>query len=309
MNSGLQLIFTFIKGMAMGAADIVPGVSGGTIAFISGIYDRLLGAINSIKFSIFKTLKNKGIAAVWKEIDATFLIVLFSGILISVKLLSSPILYLIEKKPVMIWSFFFGLVLASIWFVGKQIKKYDVINIVLFLIGACFAYWITTIETAVNEDGISLLFIFISGAIAICAMILPGISGAFILMLLGVYKLVVSSIKSLDFTIILIFGFGCVVGLLSFSRVLKWLLSNKRAQTLAVLTGFLLGSLNKIWPWKNQAGDAPIYVHSDGREEWILKPVLPQNFEGEMQLSLALGLFALGMIIIIVMSRFENKDA
>lgn len=302
----MQFIFTFLKGMAMGAADIVPGVSGGTIAFISGIYDRLLGAINSVKFSILKTLKNEGIVAAWKAMDATFLVVLLGGMLTSIVLLSAPIKYALVNHPVLLWSFFFGLVLASIWLVGRQVKVYNVTTVVMFLIGAALAFWITTLETLQGSDHLG--YIFMAGAIAICAMILPGVSGAFILLILGVYQIVINAIHDRDLKIIAIFGIGCVVGLLTFSRVLKWLLSNKRAQTLAVLTGFLLGSLNKIWPWKNQAGDAPIYVHSDGREEWILKPVLPQNFEGETQLGIALGLFVLGIVVIVLLSRFEKKS-
>jgi putative membrane protein len=296
MNSTKQLIFTYFKGMAMGAADIVPGVSGGTIAFISGIYDRLLGAINSIKFSIFKTLKSEGIAAAWKSIDATFLVVLLSGMLTSIVLLSKPIKHALVHHPVLLWSFFFGLVLASIWLVGKQIKQYNATTIVLFLLGGFVAFWITTLETLQGSDNLG--YIFMSGAIAICAMILPGISGAFILLVLGVYQIVIGAIHDKDLKLLFTFGLGCIFGLLSFSRVLKWLLSNKRAQTLAVLTGFLLGSLNKIWPWKNNIGDAPIYIHSDGSEEWLMKPVLPNHFEGDSQLGFALALFSFGILVI-----------
>ncbi len=303
----LQMITTFFKGMAMGAADIVPGVSGGTIAFISGIYDRLLGAINSIKPEVLKTLKKEGVAAAWKSIDATFLVVLLSGMLTSIVLLSKPIKYALHHHPVLLWSFFFGLVLASIWLVGRQVKNYSIGNIALFLIGGALAYWITTLETLQGSDNVG--YIFLAGAIAICAMILPGVSGAFILLILGVYQIIINAIHDKDLKMIAIFGLGCIVGLLSFSRLLKWLLSHKRAQTLAVLTGFLLGSLNKIWPWKTKVGASPIYVHSDGTEEWILKPVLPAQFEGDAQLGLAFGLFALGITIIVVMSRFDKSEA
>ncbi len=291
----------------MGAADIVPGVSGGTIAFISGIYDRLLGAINSVKFSVLKTLKSEGIAAAWKSIDATFLVVLLSGMLTSIVLLSKPIKYALVNHPVLLWSFFFGLVLASIWLVGKQIKQYNATTLFLFLAGGAIAFWITTLETLQGSDHLG--YIFMAGAIAICAMILPGVSGAFILLVLGVYQIVIGAIHDRDLKLIATFGAGCVVGLLTFSRVLKWLLNNKRAQTLAVLTGFLLGSLNKIWPWKNTFGDSPIYTHSDGSEEWLMTPVLPGNFEGDAQIGISLALFALGMLVIIVMARFEKKEA
>lgn len=301
----LNTLLTFLKGMAMGAADIVPGVSGGTIAFISGIYDRLLGAINSVNLSVFKTIKTQGLSAAWKQIDGTFLLALFLGMISSIVLLSAPIKHMLEYHPVLLWSFFFGLVLASIWLVGKQIKNYTVINFLLFFLGAGLAFWITTLEVLQGSD--HLLYIFFAAAIAICAMILPGVSGAFILLVLGVYQIVIHAIHDKNLKLIAVFGLGCVVGLLSFSRILKWLLNNKRAQTLSVLTGFLLGSLNKIWPWKNKFGAAPIHVHSDGREEWLLKPVLPNNFEGDGQLFLAFILFFTGLILIILMSRLEKK--
>jgi putative membrane protein len=305
MGSAAQYVLIFLKGMAMGAADIVPGVSGGTIAFISGIYDRLLGAINSLRFSVFRTLRTKGFTAAWKEIDATFLLALLGGMISSIILLSAPIKYALNYYPVLIWSFFFGLVLASIWLVGRQIKEYSLVNILLFIIGGIIALWITTLKTLQGSD--DLMYIFFSGAIAICAMILPGVSGAFILLILGVYQIIINAIHERNLAILAIFGIGCIVGLLSFSRMLKWLLNNYRAATLAVLSGFLLGSLNKIWPWKNKLGEAAIYFHSDGREEWLLKPVLPQNFEGDAQLGLSFGLFTVGMLTIFVLSRFEKK--
>ncbi len=290
----------------MGAADIVPGVSGGTIAFITGIYDRLLGAINSVNLSALKTVKNIGLHAAWKQIDGTFLLALFLGIISSILILSKPILFLLENHPVLIWSFFFGLVLASVWLVGRQIQDYRVTNIVIFCLAAALAYWITTLNVLQGSD--NLVYIFLAGTIAICAMILPGISGAFILLILGVYQIIINAIHDRDMKMIAVFGLGCVVGLLSFSRLLKWLLNNKRTQTLAVLTGFLLGSLNKIWPWKNKFGNSPLYVHSDGREEWVMRPVLPSNFEGDSQLVFALLLFAVGIMIILLMSRFEIKN-
>jgi putative membrane protein len=303
----IQTLTTFFKGLAMGAADIVPGVSGGTIAFITGIYDRLLGAINSINFSVLKTLKNEGLGAAWKQIDGVFLLALFLGMVTSIVLLSAPITYLLQNHPVLIWSFFFGLVLASIWLVGKQIKSYNISNTILFLAGAILAYWITTLDVLQGSD--NLIYIFFSATIAICAMILPGVSGAFILLVLGVYQIVINAIHDRDIKMLAVFGLGCAVGLLSFSRLLKWLLNNKRTQTLAVLTGFLLGSLNKIWPWKNKMGSAPIHIHSDGREEWPLKPVLPSNFEGDSQFIYALLLFLIGVALILVMSRFEKKTS
>jgi putative membrane protein len=266
-----------------------------------------LGAINSINFSVLKTLKNEGVTAAWKQIDGAFLLALFLGMVTSIVLLSAPITYLLQNHPVLIWSFFFGLVLASIWLVGKQIKSYNISNAILFLAGAILAYWITTLDVLQGSD--NLIYIFFSATIAICAMILPGVSGAFILLVLGVYQIVINAIHDRDIKMLAVFGLGCAVGLLSFSRLLKWLLNNKRTQTLAVLTGFLLGSLNKIWPWKNKIGSAPIHIHSDGREEWLLQPVLPSNFEGDNQFIYALLLFFVGVALILVMSRFEKKTS
>jgi putative membrane protein len=237
------------KGMAMGAADVVPGVSGGTIAFISGIYEELLGSISNVNLGLFKTLKKEGFQTAWKQLNGNFLLSLFLGIFISIISLAKAIKYLLENEPILLWSFFFGLVLASIIYIAKQISKWNFISVIILILGAFLAYYITTLNPLVSENS-SSLFILLAGAIAICAMILPGISGSFILVLLGAYKPVLDALNDRDFKTILIFMAGAVVGLLSFSKVLKWLFANYKNYTLAVLTGFIIGSLNKIWPWK-----------------------------------------------------------
>lgn len=237
------------KGMAMGAADVVPGVSGGTIAFISGIYEELLGSISNVNLGLFKTLKKEGFKAAWKQLNGNFLLSLFLGIFISIISLAKAIKYLLENEPILLWSFFFGLVLASIIYIAKQISKWNFIAVIVLILGAFLAYYITTLNPLVSENS-SSLYILLAGAIAICAMILPGISGSFILVLLGAYKPVLDAVNDKDFKTILTFMVGAVVGLLSFSKVLKWLFANYKNYTLAVLTGFIIGSLNKIWPWK-----------------------------------------------------------
>ncbi|UAM98627.1 DUF368 domain-containing protein [Polaribacter litorisediminis] len=237
------------KGMAMGAADVVPGVSGGTIAFISGIYEELLGSISNVNLGLFKTLKKEGFKAAWKQLNGNFLLSLFLGIFISIISLAKAIKYLLENEPILLWSFFFGLVLASIIYIAKQISKWNFIAVIILILGAFLAYYITTLNPLVSENS-SSLYILLAGAIAICAMILPGISGSFILVLLGAYKPVLDAVNDKDFKTILTFMVGAVVGLLSFSKVLKWLFANYKNYTLAVLTGFIIGSLNKIWPWK-----------------------------------------------------------
>ncbi len=242
-------VFIGLKGIAMGAADVVPGVSGGTIAFISGIYEELLESISNINLSLLKTLKKEGFANAWKQLNGNFLLALFSGIFISIFSLAKMIKWLLENEPVLLWSFFFGLVLASIIYIAKQITKWNIVSFALLVLGAVLAYYITTLNPLISENS-SPLFLFLAGAIAICAMILPGISGSFILVLLGAYKPILDAISNRDFKTIALVGAGTIVGLLTFSRILKWLFANYKNYTLAALTGFIVGSLNKIWPWK-----------------------------------------------------------
>jgi len=237
-----------LKGIAMGAADAVPGVSGGTIAFISGIYEELIMTISGVNLNLLTTLRKQGFVAFWKQLNGSFLLALLTGIIISFVTFMRLAKYLIEEHPVLIWSFFFGLIVASIFFVGKQIKTWNLGTIVALIFGTVAAYYITTLPSMANND--SSIFLFFAGALAICAMILPGISGSFILVILGAYKTLSDALHDFDFKKIAIFAIGAVIGLLSFSRVLKWLFKNYKNTTLAVLTGFIFGSLNKIWPWK-----------------------------------------------------------
>ncbi len=237
-----------LKGMAMGAADVVPGVSGGTIAFIAGIYDELIDSIKSIDMYALKQLFSGKITAFWKSINGNFLVALLLGIGISVFSLAKLITYLLVTEPVLVWSFFFGLVLASTWFVSKDIKEWGWKTIVGFLAGAVIAFYITVATPANTPD--SWWFIFLCGAIAICAMILPGISGSFILVLLGKYFFIMEAVKTLDLFVIGVFAAGAVMGITTFSRVLSFALKNFRNITMSVLAGFMLGSLNKVWPWK-----------------------------------------------------------
>lgn len=289
-----------LKGMAMGAADVVPGVSGGTIAFISGIYEELLSSISTINIDLFKTLKNEGFKATWKKLNGNFLIALFVGIVISVISLAKAIQYLLENQPILLWSFFFGLVLASIIYIAKQIKKWNFITVLVLIIGAFTAYCITTLNPLVSENS-SLLFMFIAGALAICAMILPGISGAFILVLLGAYKPILSAVSDKDLKTIAVVGLGAIVGLLSFSKILKWLFSHYKEYTLAVLTGFIIGSLNKIWPWKETI---TWRTNSHGEQvPFNQQSVLPSNFNGDAQLLLAVLLALIGFALILGMEK------
>lgn len=238
----------FLRGIAMGAADIVPGVSGGTIAFITGIYFRLLEAINAIPVAVFRHLFRGQFRAFWNAVDGTFLVCLLAGILASIATLASAISYLLVAYPILIWSFFFGLIVASVWHVGRQVRHYQPTLLIPLLLAIAVAWWITTLSA--SEVSPSAMAFFGAGALAICAMILPGISGSFILVIIGMYAPVLEAIKSVDMGILLLFMAGCVVGLLSIARLITWAFHHFHDLVLALLTGFMIGALNKVWPWK-----------------------------------------------------------
>lgn len=237
----------YAKGLAMGAAEVVPGVSGGTIAFISGIYDELLRSIARVPEATLSLLRGR-IRDAWQLANATFLLVLLCGIMTSILSFARLITYLMAQHPIPLWSFFFGLILVSTYVVGREIGRWNWTRVLSFALGLAFAYWITV--AAPMQWGSDLPTLFLAGAIAICAMILPGISGSFILLLLGLYSVVLGAVKELDLLVLAVFASGCLVGILSFARLLSWLLSRWRDLSLAFLTGLMLGSLNKVWPWK-----------------------------------------------------------
>lgn len=293
-------IIISLKGIAMGAADIVPGVSGGTIAFISGIYEELITSINNIDVKLIKLFKSEGFKAVWNRVNGNFLLSLIIGIGISLVSLAKLISWLLENEPILLWSFFFGLVLASVIFIGKQIKKWNLVSILLLIVAAFSAYFITTLQPLVTEET-SPLYLFFAGMLAICAMILPGISGSFILVILGAYKPVLAALDNRDYKIILIFASGAVIGLLAFSRIVKWLFDHYKNATLAVLTGFVLGSLNKIWPWKEVLTTR---INSHGKEVTVNDiSISPFAFEGENQLVFAIMLAIVGFLVILVLEK------
>lgn len=284
-----------LKGMGMGAADVVPGVSGGTIAFIVGIYDELIDSIKSINLDSLKLFFNGKFREFFKSINAGFLFSVILGIGISVFSLAKIITWLLTDHPILVWSFFFGLVLASTWFVSRDIKEWNWKTILSFLIGVGVAYYITVATPA--ETPSNLLFIFLCGAIAICAMILPGISGSFILVLLGKYFYVMEAVKSLDLLIIAVFGAGACVGITSFSRVLSFALKHFRNITLSVLTGFMLGSLNKVWPWKEvvaEAGDGLVKFEQN---------IMPNEYVIE-----AICLMLTGFVLVYALEKISSKS-
>lgn len=293
-----------LKGMAMGAADVVPGVSGGTIAFISGIYEELLQTISNVNLKLIKTLRKNGFKAAWNQANGNFIAALFLGIFISVVSLAKGLKWMLENEPIALWSFFFGLVLASVIYVGKQIKKWNVGSIIFLIIGAVLAYYITTLNPMGSQNS-SPWFMFLAGALAICAMILPGISGAFILVLLGAYESVLEAVNTRNILTIAFIGAGTIVGLLSFSRILKWLFAKYKDFTLAILTGFIVGSLNKIWPWKETL---TYRLNSQGVEVPLKQiSISPNSYEGEPQLLMALGLSIVGFAVIIILEKLAVK--
>jgi putative membrane protein len=291
-----------LKGLAMGAADVVPGVSGGTIAFISGIYNELIDSINEFNFSKIKMLKTDGLQATFKAVNGYFLLSLFTGIGISVLSLAKLFKYLLETHPILVWAFFFGLVLASILFIAKQITKWNTINIILLLIGVGVAYYITIIP-AMGSVNNSPLFLILAGALAICAMILPGISGAFILLLLGAYKPALDAIHNHDIKKIAFLAIGAIVGLLSFAKVLKWLFNHYKNATLAILTGFVIGSLNKIWPWKKVLKTVIIDGKTKILQEKSISPFVVEN----NHLMIAILLAVIGFSLIIILEKLGNN--
>lgn len=299
----LQYFILALKGMAMGAADVVPGVSGGTIAFISGIYEELISSISNIGPQLFTVLRKEGFKAGWKALNGNFLLAVFIGIAISVISLAKLISWLLVNQPILLWSFFFGLVLASVFFVAKGIKRWNIAVIVIFLVGAVLAYFITSLPPSENTG--SLPYLFLSGALAVCAMILPGISGAFILVLLGSYKTVLDAVHERELVIIATVGAGAVFGLLSFARLLKWMFGHYKNITLALLTGFILGSLNKIWPWKEVLSTR---TYGDKIIPVLEKNVWPWAFEGNSQVESAIILSILGFCLIFALERLASRQ-
>ncbi|MBL4586748.1 MAG: DUF368 domain-containing protein [Flavobacteriales bacterium] len=316
-RSKKDFVFLYLKGIAMGAADVVPGVSGGTIAFITGIYEELLETIKGFNLSVFKTLKQEGIAATWKKVNATFLVVLFAGIFTSIISLAKGITYLLDAYPVLLWAFFFGLIIASSLIIARYIKEWNAKTIGILILGAAIAFYITIAAPSQIPDG--LIYIFLSGCIAICAMILPGISGSFILLLMGAYATVLGSItglvdglKSADIQSITTYGtnigvfiLGCIVGIISFSNFLTWMFKKAYSMTMALLTGFMIGSLNKVWPWKETT---EFRINSHGLEVPFLQSnISPFNFEeiaGQpSQLWFAIGLCIAGFLLVFLMEK------
>lgn len=275
MKEKRNYLMLVLKGIGMGAADVIPGVSGGTIAFITGIYEELIGSIRSFDLTALRKLLRLDLKGFWKHINGGFLFSVLAGIGISIFSLAKVMKYLLETHPIFVWSFFFGLIIASAWLVAREVKKWGVGTIVALIAGTAAAYMITVISPASTPD--AWWFIMLSGAIAVCAMILPGISGAFILLLMGKYAYIIGAVSTFNIPVLLLFVVGAVVGIISFSHLLSWLLAKHHGMTVALLTGFMVGSLNKIWPWKQTL---ETYTDSHGVVQPLVeRNILPGTFE------------------------------
>lgn len=310
------LIIT-LKGLAMGAADVVPGVSGGTIAFISGIYQELIDSINNVNLSVLKTLKKDGLKAAWQQVNGGFLLALLTGIFISVLTFSKIITQLLASHPILVWSFFFGLIIASIVLIWKETSNWKLVDILALVVGIILSYYITIARPVSSPD--SYWYLFLSGFIAIIAMILPGISGAFILLLMGSYETVIGTINKFREGIVKfdmavlgealmklsVFALGAIIGLKSFSKILHWMFEKHKNTTLALLIGFMAGSLNKVWPWKQV-----LETRSNSHGEivpFLEKSIMPQNFEGNPQVMTAIILAIIGFVVIFGMEKMASK--
>ncbi len=291
----------------MGAADVVPGVSGGTIAFITGIYEELLASIKSIDKVALQLLFRFELAEFWKSINGNFLLAVFLGIATSIISIAKVVTSLLQSHPIHIWSFFFGLILISAPLVLREIRKWNVAAVFSLLIGISVSYLLTILTPSQTPE--AYWFIFIAGALAICAMILPGISGAFILLLLGKYEFIVNALIQMNIPVILVFILGCATGILSFSRVLSWILEKYHTITIALLAGFMLGSLNKVWPWKevisyrfNSHGEQiPAFDRS------ILPGTYLEKVNEDPLVFQAILMMALGILLVVIMEKVASR--
>ncbi|MEH6559315.1 MAG: DUF368 domain-containing protein [Oceanicoccus sp.] len=298
----------YIRGLAMGAADVVPGVSGGTVAFITGIYEELIDSIKSINPAALRILYKDGIAACWTAINGSFLTVLLLGIMTSVISLAKVITYLLETHPLVVWSFFLGLIAASSLHMIKQIKVWNVSVVIVLLLGVVAAYGVAEIRP--SEVVPTLPIFFGAGCIAICAMILPGISGSFILLLMGMYSHVLTALKDFQLLPVLVFAAGCGTGLLGFSQILSWMFKRYHDRTMALLTGFLIGSLNLVWPWKQTLS---YYQNSSGEQLPLQQsnvwPWVYQSISGLNSNVLQCVLFAAaGLFVVYLLEKMGPKQ-
>lgn len=292
--------------MGMGAADVVPGVSGGTIAFITGIYEELINSIKGINLKAIKLFFTGRWYSFWKQINGNFLLAVFSGIAISVLSLAKVLEYLLENKPILIWSFFFGLVLASSYVVSRKITRWQYPKVIALVAGIGIAFYITSVTPTTTTD--ASWFVILSGGLASCAMILPGISGSFILLLLGKYSFALHAVNERIILDLLLLGVGAVTGLILFANLLSWLLKKYHDITIAVLVGFMIGSLNKIWPWKETVKS--IIVEGELRP-LVEKNILPSigNPGDQFWMAMLMAAAGIALILVVEIGLTRNKKS
>ena len=299
-----QIVSLFLKGLAMGAANVIPGVSGGTIALITGIYERLINAIKSVDHRALKLLLQLRFADFWRAIDGTFLASLFAGIAVSIISLAKLLEFLLEHYETHTMAFFFGLILLSIVFVGKTVEKWNAGSILMLILGTAVAISVALLAPA-SEDS-SFFYVFLCGIVAICSMILPGLSGSFILIIMGNYALILAAIGNADMSILVPLALGCGFGLIAFSHLLAWIFKHFRDQTIALMTGFILGSLAIIWPWKTANIEIIARQNKPDKElvtgyEWVLPSF------SELATWHALSLVVIGAVTIWAIEKFAGS--
>ncbi len=283
IRNTVDYIKLFFKGVFMGIADAIPGVSGGTIALLLGIYEELISTISGLNFSLITKLKNNGFKSFWESLNGNFLITLVLGIVISLILFVKISASLLTSHPLYVWSFFLGLILATVYVIYKLIESWNLVNIISTLLMIAFSIILTSYSLNISDDT-NLFYILICGIIASSAMILPGISGSLILVILGVYKILVEALDNLDVKIISSFIVGAVIGVISFSKILKWLFNNYKSLAYSIMLGLVIGSIEKIWPW-NKSFSAEL---------------------SNLDLFLSISLVILGFIIVFILEKTKK---
>lgn len=307
LRESISLIF---KGIGMGAANVIPGVSGGTIALITGIFEKLINSIKSFDLKAVRLILKGDFNGFFNRVNMSFLLSVFFGIFISILTLARILGYLFENYSVYIWAYFFGLILASVYFVGRRIEKVDFRVVITFLAGTLIAVLLSVLNPA--SENTSTYYLVLCGVVAICSMILPGLSGSFVLILMGNYELIfIKSVNEFDMGVLIPVGVGAVLGLLAFSHILSWIFKRYKDQTISLLAGFILGSLSILWPWKNEVfqtnrlGD--ILLKSGGDPVVIgYEKYFPRQFDNELVISILL--MITGIITIWVVERFAEVE-
>jgi len=286
----------------MGSADVVPGVSGGTMAFILGIYEELIKAIRSFDLNFLKLILSLKIKDAMNHASWQFLMAVGLGILMAIFSLARILSWLLQNRPILIWSFFFGLILASVYTVGRHLNRWNLSIPAWMLLGAIGAYLLVGMVPVSTPD--APWFLFISGAVAICAMILPGISGAFILVLMGKYHYVLEAVNNRDLFTLMVVAAGAALGLIAFSRFLNWVLKKHHDMTIAILTGLMLGSLRKVWPWKETVEN--MAERDGGIVAMSQANILPSQWNNEVMV--AIGLMVFGFLVVFFMNLLAEKQ-